>query len=102
MFSKGDVVVLAFPFSDLMRAKKRPVLVLGSKGEDIVGCAITSNPDVKGVPLREFKQGGLPLKSKAKYWQLQTFLKSLVVKKMGTLSKNNYKEVADKITHFIS
>ncbi|MCL2593822.1 MAG: type II toxin-antitoxin system PemK/MazF family toxin [Defluviitaleaceae bacterium] len=42
-FVKGDVVVLAFPFSDLSDSKRRPALVLSSlKGNDVILCQITS------------------------------------------------------------
>ena len=56
MFSRGDIVVVQFPFSDLINAKKRLMLVLGVKGEDLIGCAITSNPESEGfVEFESFK-----------------------------------------------
>ena len=97
MFSKGDIVVVHFPFSDLMNAKKRPMLVLGVKGEDLIGCAITSNPDSEGVALRKFSEGGLPLESKVKYWQIHTFLSNMAIKKIAKISKDSHKEVLSKI-----
>ena|SRR3989344_412662 len=97
MFSKGDIVVVSFPFSDLLNAKKRPMLVLAVKGEDLVGCAITSNPESEGVPLKKFTEGGLPFESKAKYWQIHTFLKSLAVKKVAKISPEIHREILAKI-----
>ena len=67
MYSKGDVIIINFPFSDLVNAKKRPMVVLAEKGEDIIGCAITSNPNSEGVSIDNFEEGSLPLKSKIKY-----------------------------------
>ena len=98
MFSKGDIVVVSFPFSDLIHAKKRPMLVLASKGEDLIGCAITSNPDSEGVPLEKFAEGNLPLESKVKYWQIHTFVKSLAIKKIAKISKDTHKEITKKIS----
>jgi len=41
--SKGDIVVLPFPFSDLSQTKPRPALVLAvPKPDEIIVCQITS------------------------------------------------------------
>lgn len=97
MYSKGDIVVINFPFSDLVNAKKRPMAVLAEKGDDIIGCAITSNPNSEGVLIESFEEGNLPFKSKIKYWQIHTFLKDLAIKKVAKISKNNHKELLKKI-----
>ena len=97
MYSKGDIIIINFPFSDLINAKKRPMLVLAQKGEDIVGCAITSNPKSEGILIEDFEEGSLPLKSKIKYWQVHTFLKDLAVKRIAKISKNTHKELLKKI-----
>ena len=93
MYSKGDVIVINFPFSDLIHAKKRPMVVLAEKGEDIIGCAITSNPKSEGVIIESFEEGALPFKSKIKYWQVHTFLKELAIKK----SRKNIKKYSQRI-----
>ena len=97
MYSKGDIVVIEFPFSDLTNAKKRPMLILGEKGEDVIGCAITSNLESDGILLNNLEEGSLPLKSKVKYWQIHTFLKSFVIRKVAKLSSKDYKELLRKI-----
>lgn len=97
MYSKGDVVIVRFPFSDLITFKKRPMLILGYKGNDVIGCAITSNPDADGVSLTDFSDGGLPFKSKAKYWNVHTILASVIDKKVAKISKDVHKKVFDKI-----
>lgn len=99
MYSKGDIVLIQFPFSDLMNTKKRPMVVLATKGEDVVGCAITSNPQSDGVSLPD---GLLPLKSKIKYWQIHTFLDSLILKKVAKLPKATHKELVTKIENFFA
>ncbi len=102
MYSKGDIVVINFPFSDLINAKKRPMLVVGNKGEDIIGCAVTSNPQSEGIDLNKFKEGSLPLKSKVKYWQIHTFLNSLVIKKIAKVTKEDYKLILEKINQLMN
>ena len=101
MYSKGDIIIINFPFSDLINAKKRPMVVLAQKGEDIIGCAVTSNPNSEGVPIESFEEGSLPLKSKIKYWQIHTFLKELSVKKAAKISKSNHKELLKKINELL-
>ena len=102
MYSKGDIVIIEFPFSNLTNAKKRPMLVIAERGDDIIGCAITSNLDTDGLLIDDFEEGSLPLKSKVKYWQIHTFLKSLVLKKIARMSKKSYKELVGKIDELIS
>lgn len=97
MYSKGDVVIVQFPFSDLVHAKKRPMLVIGVKGQDLIGCAITSNPDSDGIPLTEFADGSLPLESKIKYWQIHTFLMELAIKNVAKITTKTHTELIRKI-----
>ena len=101
MYSKGDIVIIKFPFSDLINAKKRPMVVLAERGEDIIGCAITSNSESEGILLENFEQGNLPLKSKIKYWQIHTFLKSLIIRKIAKISKKDHNELTNKINDLI-
>ena len=97
MYSKGDIVVINFPFSDLINAKKRPMVVLAEKDQDIIGCAITSNPESEGIPLDSFEKGSLPFKSKIKYLQIHTFLRSLAIRQIAKISKDAHKELINKI-----
>ena len=97
MYSKGDIIVINFPFSDLVNAKKRPMVVLAEKGEDIIGCAVTSNPHSEGILIEDFEEGSLPFKSKIKYWQIHTFLKYLTIRKVAKISKNTHTELLRKI-----
>ena len=97
MYSKGDIVIINFPFSDLINAKKRPMVVLAEKDEDLIGCAITSNPYSDGIAIEKFEEGSLPLKSKIKYWQIHTFLKELAVRKVGKISKQTHKDLLKRI-----
>lgn len=101
MYSKSDIVIINFPFSDLLQAKKRPVLVLAEKGEDIICCAITSNPTSEGVLLTEFQQGNLPLPSKVKFWQIHTILKAVVDRKIARLGRKNYQDVLGNLSRLL-
>ena len=102
MYSKGDIILINFPFSDLVNAKKRPMVVLAEKGEDIIGCAVTSNPKSEGILIESFEEGNLPLKSKIKYWQIHTFLKDLAIRKVARISKSTHKELLRKIANLFN
>ena len=97
MYSKGDIVAINFPFSDLVNAKKRPMVVLAEKREDIIGCAITSSPHSEGVLIESFEEGSLPFKGKIKYLQIHTFLKDLAIRKVAKISKSTHKELLRNI-----
>jgi len=101
MYSKGDIVVINFPYSDLIQAKKRPMVVIGEYKNDIIGCAITSNPDSEGITLTKFEEGDLTFKSKVKYWQISTFLKKLIIKKIAKIDKDIYQELISKINELL-
>lgn len=101
MYSKGDIVLIQFPFSDLVNAKKRPMVILAVREQDIIGCAITSNPNSEGIPLNEFAGGALPFDSKIKYWQINTFLEELVLQKIATITKRTHKELIEKINKLV-
>ena len=97
MYSKGDIVVIEFPFSDLVNAKKRPMVVLAERGDDLIGCAVTSNLETEGILITGFEEGSLPFESKIKYWQIHTFLKSLALRKIAKIDKKVHKELLEKI-----
>ncbi len=100
MFSKRDIVIINFPYSDLVGSKKRPVLILGEKESDFIVCAITSNPEVKGVKL-QFEDGKLQLESTAKYWQIQTILKNRADNKIARINKKCYDAIFVKISELL-
>ena len=102
MYSKGDIVVISFPFSDLSNAKKRPVVVIAERDQDVLVCAITSNPESDGLALSGYREGSLAYPSKIKYWQVFTFSKNLIISKAAKLTLKDHKELVKKISEFIA
>ncbi len=47
----GDVILTTIPFTDDSGVKKRPALVLFQNLGNIVVAGITSNPEMKGIPI---------------------------------------------------
>lgn len=104
--SKGDVVVLSFPFSDLSSSKKRPALVIADlKGDDLILAQITSQTkkDSYSIELNEndFKIGTLKVQSNLRPNRLFTADKSIILYKIATLKKEKIKEVEDELVKII-
>jgi mRNA interferase MazF len=102
MVSKGDVVLVYFPFSnDPRQTKPRPAVILwvSQTGDDVTFCAITSqNMDQlfpEDIPILpedpEFVRTGLRVPSKIRTTRIATLTKKDVIKRFGKLGKNQIK-----------
>ena len=105
--SKGDVVVLPFPFSDLSSSKKRPALIIASmEGDDLLLCQITSSKrlDNYAVSLsgNDFTIGRLPHESRIRPNKIFTGDKSIILYKSGSISTNIIRKVEQKIISIIT
>ena len=58
MLKAGDVILAKVQFTDTFEVKKRPALVLFSELGNVVAAGITSNPEMKGIPLTK-KEGAV-------------------------------------------
>ena len=101
-FVRGDVVVLPFPFSDLMGTKRRPALVLADlPGDDVILCQITSQnaKDSFAIPLinTDFVTGSLPSPSYIRPSRIFTADKNIILRKCGTISDRLFSETTHKI-----
>ena len=92
---QGDIVLLAFPFTDLTSVKVRPGLVLSSesfnkRSEDLVFALITSNTsriqaeDIILEPSNpDFPKSGLKRASALRIGRLHTLSKRLARRRLG-------------------
>lgn len=99
-----DIVLVLFPFSDLSAAKHRPALVMSnndynSTSEDIICCAITSNPDERpytvGIHNCDLDEGVLPKPSKVKATAINFLHKSLIKEHLGRLNLSKCLQVQE-------
>ena len=105
-FVKGDVVVIPFPYSDLSDSKKRPALVLYDSGDrDILLCQITSKvgkiDSRVSLDKSDFKVGLLPLSSFIRPNRLFSAQRSIVLRKLWTVSNDKYQEVRNYIVQLL-
>jgi len=105
-FVKGDVIVIDFPYSDLKNIKRRPVLVLKvPKGEDIIVSQITSSSYEKPMEIlleeKDFRKGSLKRKSFIRIDKIASIERSLIKYKIGSLKKEKFEEIINKIVLFL-
>jgi mRNA interferase MazF len=101
-FETGEVLLVPFPFTDLSRIKRRPVLVMSSSkhnrsSPDFISCGITSNLENRQNSVlldpSEVVEGSLPVRSRIKYDKIFTLEKSLVIKSLGKVSPQKFAQV---------
>lgn len=103
---KGDVIVLEFPFSNLIQAKRRPSLVIKvPKGDDLIVCQITGKSYEKSVEIsirkEDFSKGDLKVESYIRLDKIFSVEKSLIKYKIGTLKQDKINEIVDRICYFL-
>lgn len=88
--SRGDVVLLPIPFTDLSSRKVRPAIVIGegSFAGDLFVVPLTSQIANADYALADWKAAGLNVASGVKS-QLATVESALVLKVVGHLSSND-------------
>ncbi|MEP6963789.1 MAG: type II toxin-antitoxin system PemK/MazF family toxin, partial [Acidobacteriota bacterium] len=88
-FERGDVVLLAFPFTSSVGAKQRPALVLLDSGDqDILVARITtqSYESPFDSTIQDWRAAGLLGQSIARLHKLAAVEKSLVRRQLGRIS----------------
>ena len=111
MVSKGDIVLVKFPFSDLNQSKPRPAVILwvNPTGNDVTLCAITSQnvdrPSPEDIPILttdpEFALTGLRTPSKIRTTRIATLTKQAVVRRFGRLGPQQIQQLNQKITEML-
>ena len=105
-FVKGDIIVLEFPFSNLINSKRRPSLIIKvPKGDDVIVCQITGKSYEKSVEIpikkEDFYKGNLKVESYIRLDKTFSIEKSLIKYKAGSLKQEKFNEIIDKICSFL-
>ena len=105
-FVKGDVVVVPFPFSNLIRAKRRPALVIAElKRDDLILCQITSQQikDEYAVLIEnnDFEAGTLKQKSNVRTNRIFTADHQIILYCVGHLKQNKVSRIINKIIEIL-
>ena len=91
----GDVVLANIQFTDTFEIKKRPCVILFEELGNIVLAGITSNTQMKGIPLTK-KEGAIK-DSVIKTNYLFTVSEKMIEKKLFSLTKEKKKNVFDDL-----
>ncbi|MDP3919059.1 MAG: type II toxin-antitoxin system PemK/MazF family toxin [Nanoarchaeota archaeon] len=106
-FTKGDIVLFPFPYTDLSSRKLRPSLVISNQMEDdILLCQITSKgikKDKYTVELKnnELLEGDLMIDSYVRTNMIFTASIELILKKLCKVNKSKYDEIVESINLII-
>ena len=106
-FTKGDIVLFPFPYTDLKDKKIRPCLALSSEmREDILLCQITSQKIPKDEYCVELKQdqtvqGSLIIDSYIRANMLFTANKKQIQKRLCKVNNEKYSDVVSMISKMI-
>lgn len=95
MHKAGEVVLTKVQFTDTFEIKKRPALVLFEELGNIVVAGITSNIEMKGIPLT--KKEGAVKDSIIKLNYIFTVSEAMIEKILFCLSKDKKKKVFDEV-----
>jgi mRNA interferase MazF len=103
----GDVVVLAFPQTNLQLGKRRPALVVASlPGDDLILCQITSqvHRDAFSIPLdlSDFETGQLNVRSYIRPNRLFTVEQSVIHYSAARVMKGKLDETHAKLRQLFS
>ena len=93
MHKFGDVVLASAQFTDTFEIKKRPALVLFEEFGNVVVAGITSNLNMKGIPLSK-KEGAIK-ESIVKLNYIFTISEKMAEKVLFSISENK-KELIKK------
>ena len=105
-FVRGEIVVLVFPFSNLIEFKRRPSLVIKvPKGDDLIVCQITGKSYEKSVEIpikkEDFQKGNLKVESYLRLDKIFSVEKSLIRYKIGLLKQAKFDKILDSIRFFL-
>jgi len=106
-YNQKDIILIPFPYSDLMGAKQRPALIISNDKlnftNDRICCLITSNPALDGLEIKKdsFKNGQLPFKSWIKPQRIFTINTKIIRKKLCSINDKFYQQVISSVFSYI-
>ena len=104
--SKGSIVLVHFPFSDLSSSKLRPAVVLAPVDrDDWILCQVTSKPyaDPRAIKIArdDFATGSLRIVSFARPGKIFTANHSLIVSEAGLLDIASFSRIIEAVVDII-
>jgi mRNA interferase MazF len=101
--TKGKIILVPFPFTDLSGHKVRPALVLSTleRSSDFIACFISSKPDSKinktDIKVEPTRENGLKVNSIIKVAKIATLEKRIALGEIGSLDDKTAGIVQSKL-----
>jgi len=98
--TKGDIVLITFPFTDLSGSKLRPAVILANTNLDLTVCFITTQiqwQEPTDVLLLPNATNGLKKQSLVRISKIATLDKALAKGLLGRLTQNELFDLNDKL-----
>ena len=95
MYKFGDVILATIQFTDTFEVKTRPSVVLFEEYGNIVVAGVTSNVELKGIPLT--KKEGAVKDSVIKLNYIFTISERMVKKKLFELAQEKKRLIAEEL-----
>lgn len=94
----GEVILVAFPYSDLSDFKLRPAVIVGkAEFKNLILCQITSKSGTSAIAIKiedsDFEDGGLNRVSYVRPDKIFTAEPSIIEKRVGMLSAESCRKV---------
>lgn len=107
-YKQGDVVLADFPFSEGRSIKRRPAVILSNNyyhqnRQEVIIAAVTTNVKrtlAGDTKIEEWEKAGLLYPSLAA-GILQTIKRSMLIKKIGSLSKHDLEKMRENLKKVI-
>jgi PemK-like, MazF-like toxin of type II toxin-antitoxin system len=103
--TKGEIVLIEFPFTDLSGSKQRPALILAEKKDDILAAFITSKTedfDEDDLLIEADKQNKLKQNSRLRLFRLAALKKKLAVGTIGFINDTKLKQIDEKLIKILN
>lgn len=95
MLKVGDIVLTKVQYTDTLEVKKRPALILFEEFGNVVVAGVTSNLEMKGIPLTK-KEGAIK-ESIIKLNYIFTISELMIEKTLFSLSLEKKRKVFDEL-----
>lgn len=96
MFKSGDLVIAKIQYTDTYEVKTRPAVVLFEEYDNVVLVGVTSNTNMKGIPLT--KKEGAVEESVIKLNYIFTVSSTMILKKLFHLTTEKKKLIYEELT----
>ena len=105
-YSKKDIILVPFPFSELTYAKKRPALILANipTRDELICMMLTSTKNTDSlvdIAINNLAGTGLPKPTVARTSRLFTLKSSIVNKKIGKINDFEFNTIVDKLIQLL-